>query len=212
MKRYRDATVWVADLVEPLIVEGKLNVPTSTFESSLLSVLTKGQHISPTGERLGFGLKEDWYRAFASSSPDAFDAVACRCAEFIRTGQPIPIEFSQWVADLLEGKVERPKVLHRPRNKDWKAKAMKILLVQLCKYRFNLALTRNDETSHSLSGCDAVAEAFSVCGLPTKYHELKRLMVHPDYAKLRDETNRFWRTSSLSDVGDALFQLGLGKS
>jgi hypothetical protein len=52
---------------------------------------------------------------------------------------------------------------------------------------YDLTLTRNDEGGEKNSACDAVAEGLSVCGRKTRYAEIKNIMVHPDYARLRME-------------------------
>lgn len=199
LKRYREATSWLADQVEPVIVNGKLDFPESTaadafaiwsegcdYEEVESEKKNKGYYVitEQAGLLIARGVDDD---------PNKFDAAAKICAANVLFNEPLPAALRLFASQVLSGEVTRPKQNHRPRKRNWFELSYLYNLSIECSVRFNLFLTRNDEGSNKYSSCDALAEALEVCGRKTKYSEIKNLHVHPDFAVFREEQKQAQR-------------------
>ena len=76
--------------------------------------------------------------------------------------------------------------------------------------QFDLNLTRNDVSDHRQSACDALSEALGICGCKKSYSEIKRLFVHSDYERFREEAARVgeaWhKKQNLKKIVEALMK------
>lgn len=113
--------------------------------------------------------------AAALDDPIAFD-IACEIgASFLKEGKSLPPELSNFMADVLERKVLRP----RPKKgqKTYVYGQRDLVIQTAIKYgeSIGLAPTRNDEAP-ALSGCDVVAEFLSDRGMfPATFAGVKRI-------------------------------------
>lgn len=128
--------------------------------------------------------------ALAETHPDAFD-LACYiggshwglvghkgfCSKSIRA-------FS---AQVLQGKVKRPKRRGAPKGKTAFLRLQQYTLCRWVVETSSLKLTRNVSPSgDSVSACDLVAAAFSEAGMHVTYSQLLDLCKKPNYKEIRD--------------------------
>ncbi|WP_139816212.1 hypothetical protein [Planktotalea arctica] len=195
------ATTYVCDTFEEDIVDGRLNYPESTFAESVFG--GSAQLDLQTGYNLNrlhpdyeiskveyYELKlpvAQYLVALAHSDGDFYDFCCKIAAANLRAKRSIPEPLVAFASLVLEGLVSKPKKRSRPRKKDWSEKYSLWNVTLQVVEKFDLELTRNDETAGHISACDAVAEALTLCGRPTTYGQIKNLMVHPDHSRLRKE-------------------------
>ncbi|NND21704.1 MAG: hypothetical protein HKO14_06415 [Silicimonas sp.] len=210
IRRYPDATRWLCDQVEDVIVDGRLDFPESTYEEMRI-----GQQIgvewSGADGKAHYSVSDDAARRLAvwsSKSAGYFDAVARICATNIGQGAPLPFALRAFVSSVLVGETCRPRVGHRQPKKNWMERAFLFGLGRSACEKFGLTLTSNDEAGHAHSACDALAEALTICGRTTKYGEIKRLFVHRDFARFREENAKvgedYKRKKNMKRIVEAL--------
>lgn len=188
ISNYRKATSWVCDIIENLIVDGKLDFDDATFASTLTS-WTFGIHLHTNDESCWYTVDQHLGSNFVDLSNtdyNFFDLCVEVCSTNIKFGHPIPRPLRGFCSDVLTGKLTRPTPAYRERKRNFLEQLMIWTLVHDVSSKFDLLKTRND-ASAKISACDAVAEAFSVCGRPTRYTEIRDLINHPDKARLRKE-------------------------
>ncbi len=202
MMDYRNATNYVCDRVEELIVDGKIDYPESTVGDSILGF---SKNIQQNHRQLNaFETAEQHDKSFtlyfevqphianllvnlALSEESFFDYCLEICSTNLRSDMPLPEGLRIFASAVLSGHAKRPKRRSRPRKKNWLELGLLWSLTLELVADYGLKLTRNDEGSNKHSACDAVAEALTVCGRETSYTEIKNLMVHPDKEQLRKE-------------------------
>jgi hypothetical protein len=204
MKKYRAATNYACDLVEPFIDEsGKLKFAKTNFATS---VFLFSEHIELRQKKTLDLLHPDYENSdqvyydlvgpaigailvsLAKADGEFFDYCAHVCGVNILAGIPLPQLLKKFASDVLKGNASRPKKKRsRPRKKVWLEKEYLWRLTHKLVQDYDLLLTRNDDGSNRTSACDAVAEALTVCGRKTSFTEIKNLMVHPDNQRFREE-------------------------
>jgi hypothetical protein len=196
-----EATRAVCDIVEDIIEDGDFDYPPSTFADSIFdySKLIQQKNMKTLNRihrdhessvhpyyeinpSVAVGLAE-----LARLDGEFFDYLSDVCALNISAGAPLPKPLREFAYSVLKGQLSRPTKGSRPRKKNWLERSLIWSLTLQVVEDYGLVLTRNDEGSHRHSACDAVSEALTVCGRKTTYSEVKNLMVHPDYARLRAE-------------------------
>lgn len=208
MKDFRAATNYVCDAVEDLIdSKGNFTMGPSTFAESILqySDLIETKYIpteSRNGELVDFPYHvlqpnvSDYLVALAYLDEGFFDYCLSICSRNIWANVPLELPLRHFASDVLTGTISRPTKRSRPRKRNWAEKSYFWRLTLNVVDEFGLTPTRNDEGSTRRSACDAVAEGLTVCGRKTSYSEIKNLMVHPDYAKLRSEFEAMQRIAN----------------
>ena len=111
----------------------------------------------------------------AATDALAFDAVCCRAAFEMRSGQLVNSKLAHFASDVLYGLAKRPK---DTRGRKSKKHAQHQAICKMVEFttRHGLQPTRNDESDHTESGCDVVARALKEMGLrPQTYSHIKRV-------------------------------------
>jgi len=201
MRDYQKATAYVCDTIEHAInVDGRLIGAESTFAEYVFQFsevygvrIVYPEDVIDNDEMRG----ECYYSVHPLLAPilvnlaeldeGFFDYCLIICACNLRLGYPLEPSLGVFSSRVLQGYIKRPTKRSRPRNREWTEKFRMWMLVQDVSQQFALNVTRNDEVSGRYSACDAVAEGLTVCGRITKYSEIKNLMTHPDYKRLRME-------------------------
>ena len=173
-------------------MDGRLDFPESTYEQMLVSFQVGVDH-STNALLPGYLVTEDAAERivkWAAETSGYFEAVAQICATNLELGTSLPQPLRTFASQVLRGQFRQPKIRHRPRNRDWMEKAFLYSWGFSAHLNFDLTLTRNDVTESRRNACDALSEALGVCGCPRSYSQIKRLFVHKDYARFREENSR----------------------
>ncbi len=198
-----DASNYACDSIERFTTDGKLDFPDTTFAEILISWasgIDKKNVPSPKTGCLDFyyvvsrGLAEG-LMPIAMSEPQFFDACALICQINIGAGQAVPSGMELFASRILAGKLERPKLAHRPRAARFLEQAYVFSLIGTIASDFGLSPTRAEGGKNTDSACDIVSRAMKICGVHKNYNELKNLLTHPDHKRLRCEIeaiNTIW--------------------
>jgi hypothetical protein len=198
-----DATRYLCDAFEDKISNGILNFPESTFASYIVNIsggfkLEKNLWIPETPNQIhpsggnAYVIEEFtaiYLTSLAFQVDEFYDVCAQLCAHNISFWAPLPPTMRTFAEDVLLGNISRPSKRSRPRKKNWLERYYLWSTTLEVGRLFNLKLTKDPDLSDRDSASHAVAEALTVCGRPTTYDEIKRLMVHPDNSRLRKEFN-----------------------
>lgn len=186
---YAEATRWICDEIEDHIVDGAINLP-ETNGCFLRMLALEGFRQRNWRDHLYYEITEEAAQEIsrvADSDPNCFDACADICMSNIELGVRLPRPLIDFVSSVLFGDRKRPVRKGRPRHADFVKARDLYYFVRRASREFGLSVSRNDATAVHESACDAVAEAFTVCGCPTTYDEVKRIAVHRDFKRFRDE-------------------------
>jgi len=220
MRSYLEATTYLCDAFEDLIVNGDFKYGESTFISDTLMMTRIIKIVKlPTSDTVKSGRKMSSFSLepivakalteLAETDESFFDCCAEVCELNLIANAPLSAEMRIFAARVVSGDLTRPTKKSRPFKKNWTETSLMLLGALDVAERFNLTLTRNDEGSNRSSACDAVAEALTVCGRKTKYSEIKYLAVHPDKKKFREQVDVSRKLAArIRSTGDAERELG----
>lgn len=218
LRRYREATLWLCDEVEDIIIDGRLDFPEYSFADAMImwsfgcdylkNYFVEGDmgYYTVSDTAAVKMLKE------AKVDPDYFDAVSYLCAHNIMSGRAVPSMLRGFASDVLTGRASRPKRPHRPKKKNWLELSFIYSISRTTAQKFDLFLTRNDASRNQYSACDALAEALTTCGCEIKYHDIKKLHVGAEYRVFRKEQEEALRAYNSKEarkkVVEALLERG----
>lgn len=210
MKSYLQATYFLCDLLEDRIDGKVLKGSDSTYISAILSFtgLVTLDWIDETVEtklNVCKNKRFPFYRVqpfladilarLAESDEHVYDYCVNLCSTNSISGMSLPYTLRVFASRVLGGDIARPTKSSRPIKKNWMEQLLLYHAALEVSKLYGLYLTRNDEGSNKYSACDAVAEALTICGRPTKYSEIKYLVVHPDRGAFRTQAEAFFKVS-----------------
>lgn len=119
------------------------------------------------------------YLKSSETDARAFHGLRAAVVKSLDAGWPLPIFLNRWVAGVLSGAIESPKLGYRDfRGLPGENTARDFRLHQAVTQiheKFNLSIYQNDETPGALSALSAVAEAMRRLGLrPASYSGVKK--------------------------------------
>ena len=102
-RRYLEATTWLCDEIEPVVVDGRLDFPESTYEQMLVSFQVGVDH-STNALLPGYLVTEDAAERivrWAAETSGYFEAVAQICATNLELGTSLPQPLRTFASQVL---------------------------------------------------------------------------------------------------------------
>lgn len=133
---------------------------------------------------LGLHKKDfNWKKELENSKSDfdSFDRTKRYCADLIRKEETLPEELRFFVANYLDDIFLPPVKKRGPLKKGKETNMFLPQLVHSISINFNLSPTRNSESEHKNSACDAVSEAIN--SLPNPKPEMLKASSYESLSK-----------------------------
>ncbi|WP_139279299.1 hypothetical protein [Roseovarius marisflavi] len=134
-----------------------------------------------SGESYGYLFEPDAQKAALAlideveTDPISFDAALHLVSEEIRLGKAVPYALRDWVADVLVGKLKRPKLNGKYKSATEKRDRLIVQLIKDVMEATNLSPT-SGRREHGQSACNAVADGLQLSRLqPDSYESIIKI-------------------------------------
>ncbi|NOD48724.1 MULTISPECIES: hypothetical protein [unclassified Ruegeria] len=197
---FKAAVKWLDKQLDHVVVDGRLDFPSTTFADIAVSWVTNAKTATGPGGAIRYEISEEVAEVLLSLSREHyqfFDTCIQICALHVSKGYPLPHALRLFAGAALAGKTLRPTPPHRERKRNWLEQKYLHTLCHQTSKDFGLFLTNNDFTARE-GACDAVVLALRQKGVKKNSKELRDLLTHKSKERLRSEFEAADRLFSLS--------------